>query len=65
VHYDEKEQATCLQQALSEMQIMAQVTKLVSTRSSFAPKKQLFTDVDPELTLKLLKITPQQNELQV
>lgn len=47
------------------MQISSHVAKLMSARGNSVPKKKLFTDVDPALTLKLLKITPQLNELQV
>ena len=47
------------------MQISAQVNKLGSTRSCQAAKKQLYDDADAELTLKLLRITPNVEALEV
>jgi hypothetical protein len=41
------------------------VAKLNSTRRCSSIKKKLFDNADAELTLKLLKITPKEKELEV
>jgi hypothetical protein len=41
------------------------VTKLTATRRCSSIKKKLFDDADAELTLKLLRITPKEKELEV
>lgn len=65
VQYEEKEAANKLQQALSEMQISAQVTKLGDRRGSQTEEQKLLDNADAELTLKLLQITPKEKELEV
>ena len=47
------------------MQISATVTKLQSARGCANAKKKIFDDPDAELTLKLLKISPKLNELNI
>ena len=54
-----------LQSALQEMQITSQVANLANARGCQTVKKKLFADADAELTLKLLKITPKEKELEV
>ena len=44
---------------------MAQVARTNDARGCPATKKKLFDDADAELTLKLLKITPKEKELEV
>lgn len=65
VQYADQESAIKLCQALYKMQIGASMTRLNSARGGQSVKKKLFEDPDAELTLKLLKITPQLNGLQV
>ena len=47
------------------MQITSQVINLANARGCQTVKKKLFADADAELTLKLLKITPKEKELEV
>ena len=47
------------------MQITAEVAQLSSARSCTVTKNKIFDDADAELTLKLLKITPKVEELEV
>lgn len=47
------------------MQITSQVANLANARGCQMVKKKLFADADAELTLKLLKITPKEKELEV
>ena len=63
VQYADKESALKLCSVLKEMQIHFTMTKLQNARGCQAVKKKLFEDPDAELTLKLLKITPQHNAL--
>ena len=67
VHYEEKEAAYKLQQFLMGRSIEVTVSKTSCAPRCPSVKKQLFQDddADPELTLKLLKITPKVEELEV
>ena len=61
----DNDSAQKLHLALEKMQVASHVTKLQNARGCQTAKKKLFQDADAELTLKLLKITPKTNELQV